>query len=227
MSLQHTVLALAVASTLSLLAGSAFSQTTQGGTVAATGSTAPAQQLSSRYTGLAGSPKNATSLVSGLRNGTSVTLESNPNGPAPAAPPATFTPATGKLGYGNVNIALSLAKADLAKQGIANPTPSQLAAALNGGAINTSTGSVTMAGVLSQRSAGMGWGQIAHSMGVKLGAVVSASKTGKTAGKSGHASTKSGTSSHSGAAHSSSSQGASGGNGGGGHGGGGGGHGGK
>ncbi len=87
------------------------------------------------------------------------------------------------MGYGNVNIALALAREDLAKLGITNPTPEQLAAALNGGDIKTATGTVTMAGVLAQRQSGMGWGQIANGMGVKLGSLGSASKTGKTTGK--------------------------------------------
>lgn len=136
-------------------------------------------QLATRYQSLAGSPENAQSLVTGLRTGTAVTLNGTSTTGTTAPPPATFTPATGKLGYGNVNIALSLAKASLAKQGITNPTPAQLAAALNGGTITTDKGTVTMAGVLSQRQSGMGWGQIANSMGVKLGSLMSASKTNK------------------------------------------------
>jgi hypothetical protein len=62
------------------------------------------------------------------------------------------------MGYGNVNIALSLAEASLKQQGITNPTPEQLQGALMG--------------VLRQRANGKGWGQIANSMGFKLGEVV-------------------------------------------------------
>lgn len=185
------------------------------------GITAPTQKLSSQYGAWAGSPSNSTSLVTGLRDGKVVTLVASPSSANPTAPPATFTPATGKLGYGNINIALSLAKADLAKQGITNPTPTQLAAALNGGSITTATGPVAMRGVLAQRQKGLGWGQIANAMGVKLGSVVSASKTGAAGGKSGHAS-KAGSQGKSGSVHFNSGQG------GGGHSGGnGGGHGGK
>lgn len=192
-------------------------------TLSALSQTTADTQLSSQYLGLAGSPKNADSLVAGLRDGTRITLVASPDGQNPGAPSATFTPATGKLGYGNVNIALSLAKADLAKVGVSNPTPAQLAAALNGGTISTATGSVTLAGILAQRQDGLGWGQIANRMGVKLGALVSASKTDKAGPKtaqvsSAHASGKSGE------AHSSSDHGANGGghggNGGGGGGGG-------
>ena len=134
--------------------------------------------LVSRYTKLAGSPANAQSLVTGLRTGSIVTLADTGGAPA-----VSFTPATLKMGFGNINIALSLAKTSLAKQGITNPTPAQLAAALNGGSITLTNGTVVvMAGVLTQRSAGMGWGKIAKTMGVNLGSVVSASKTDK-AGK--------------------------------------------
>jgi hypothetical protein len=53
--------------------------------------------------------------------------------------------------------------------------------------IITAKGSVTMAGVLAQRQSGLGWGQIANNMGVKLGSVVSASKTDKAAKAGSHA----------------------------------------
>ena len=140
-------------------------------------STSSVDKLTAQYSTLAGSQENANSLIIGLRDGKNVLLTN------PTAPSVTFTPPTSKLGYGNINIALSLAKADLARQGITNPTPAQLAAALNGGTIVTATGTVTMAGVLAQRQAGMGWGQIADAMGVKLGSIVSASKTDKAGRK--------------------------------------------
>lgn len=114
--------------------------------------------LVSRYTLLTGSKANAQSLVTGLRTGSVVTLVSTSSVPA-----VSFTPATQNMGYGNINIAIALAKTALAKQGITDPTTAELAAALNG--------------VLTQRSSGMGWGQIAQTMGVNLGSVVSASKT--------------------------------------------------
>lgn len=114
--------------------------------------------LVSRYTLLTGSKANAQSLVTGLRTGSVVTLVSTSSAPA-----VSFTPATQNMGYGNINIAIALAKTALAKQGITDPTTAELAAALNG--------------VLTQRSSGMGWGQIAQTMGVNLGSVVSASKT--------------------------------------------------
>lgn len=139
------------------------------------GSSLSDDALVSRYTLLTGSKANAQSLVAGLRTGSAVTLVSTTSAPA-----VTFTPTTQDMGYGNINIALALAKTALAKQGITNPTPAQLAAALNGGSITLANGTVvTMAGVLTQRSAGMGWGNIAKTMNVKLGTVVSASNIDK------------------------------------------------
>lgn len=138
-----------------------------------------ASRLAVQYSDFAGSRQNADALIKGLRDGTSITLTASAESMAPAAPSAKFTPSTSKLGYGNINVALSLAKADLAKQGISNPTPAQLAAALNGGVISTAGGTVTLLGILAQRQAGSGWGTIANAMGVKLGSVVSAAKTNR------------------------------------------------
>ena len=108
------------------------------------------EQLVAKYTRLAGSEQNATSLVSGLRDGKEVKLTRG-------STTETFTPPTGKMGYGNIDNALSLAEASLKKQGIANPTPAQLEAA-------------TM-DILKMRASGQGWGQIAQAKGFKLGEV--------------------------------------------------------
>jgi uncharacterized protein YaiL (DUF2058 family) len=70
----------------------------------------------------------------------------------------------------------------LTQQGITNPTPEQIQAALNGGSVTTSTGTTDLKGVLQLRSEGKGWGQIANSLGFKLGEVISASKTDKAGG---------------------------------------------
>ena len=113
--------------------------------------TESADRLIQKYALLAGSEDNAKSLVTGLRDGTEVKLSSG-------ATSTSFTSPTGKMGYGNVNIALSLAEANLKQQGITNPTSEQLQGALMG--------------VLKQRADGKGWGQIANSMGFKLGEVV-------------------------------------------------------
>ena len=107
-------------------------------------------QLVERYTALAGSKQNATSLVNGLRDGKEVTLTGRTG-------KETFTPPTGKMGYGNVDNALALAEASLKEKGITQPTPAQLEAS-------------TM-DILRLRADGQGWGQIAQAYGFKLGEV--------------------------------------------------------
>src|SRR6266699_4988349 len=74
--------------------------------------TESADRLIQKYALLAGSEDNAKSLVTGLRDGTEVKLSSGTTS-------TSFTSPTGKMGFGNVNIALSLAEASLKQQGIA------------------------------------------------------------------------------------------------------------
>lgn len=132
-------------------------------------------KLATSYATFAGSTSNAQALVTGLRSGTAIVLIT----PATATTPAvqtTFTPSTGQLGYGNVNIALALAQAELTAAGITQPTAAQIEAALNGGTVTGPSGTVQLTGVLALRSAGQGWGNIAKTLGVKLGDVMSAAK---------------------------------------------------
>lgn len=132
--------------------------------------TVPENRLAGQYTTLAGSESNAKALVSGLRNGTDVKLTSG-------STTTIIDPPTGKMGVGNVNVALALAEASLKEQGIAKPTAEQLKAALNGGTITDSSGkTVQMSGVLQMRADGKGWGEIAHSLGFKLGDVMRSAK---------------------------------------------------
>lgn len=118
---------------------------------------APAQsesQLVEKWKPLVGgSEANAKTLVNGLRDGTDFKIGST-----------SFDPPTGKMGYGNVNIALALAQESLPE----NPTPEQLKAAL--------IGTSAKPGILAQRADGQGWGQIAQSMGIKLGEVMRSPK---------------------------------------------------
>ena len=106
------------------------------------------QQLVERYTDLAGSQQNSHALVTGLRDSMPFTLTNGKTS-------TTIDPPTRKMGYGNVDNALALTQATLQKQGITNPTPEQLRNSL--------------IGVLGQRADGKGWGQIANSMGFRLG----------------------------------------------------------
>jgi hypothetical protein len=77
------------------------------------------------------------------------------------------------MGWGNVDIALSIAEATLKDHGIHKPSPEQIEAALNGGTVTTKSGEVVkLPGVLKLRASGMGWGQIAQKHGFKLGEVM-------------------------------------------------------
>lgn len=106
------------------------------------------------------SGSSTSSLQQGLRNGTTVTLTG-------AGETATFTPPTGRMGNGEADRAVTLAKRDLASAGISNPTPTQLQAALMGGTVTNAQGQTTsMEGVLQLREQGMGWGNIAQTIGV-------------------------------------------------------------
>lgn len=132
-------------------------------------------KLAGTYTTFAGSNGNAQALVNGLRSGSTIVLVT----PATATTPAvqtSFTPSTGHLGYGNVNIALSLAQAELSASGITQPTAAQIEAALNGGTVAGPKGPVQLTGVLALRAEGQGWGNISKTLGFKLGDIMSATK---------------------------------------------------
>ena len=135
------------------------------------GDTAMVQKLSTRFAGLTDSAENTQALVNGLHDGTAIQLT-----PAGSTTPVTIQPATGKMGYGNVFLALALAQQELTANGITQPTPEQLQAALNGGSFTIPSGDTTktiqLDGVLALRAQGLGWGQIAHKLDVRLGQVV-------------------------------------------------------
>ncbi|MEI7036873.1 hypothetical protein [Fulvimonas yonginensis] len=134
-----------------------------------------AQQLAGQFDTFAGSDANAQALVDGLRKGSEVTLEATTTQAdgTTTTTQTTFQPAAGALGYGNVRIALSLAQASLASAGIIEPTAEEIAASLNGGALTREDGTtIDLKGVLAERAAGEGWGQIANEMGFKLGDVM-------------------------------------------------------
>lgn len=112
-------------------------------------------QLVKEYSDFAGSDANSKALVDGLRDGKEVKLTDGKT-------TTTFTPATGKMGYGNVKIALAIAEADLKKQGITDPTPEQLKA--------------EMTKLLQDRADGGGWGKLAQDRGFKLGELMRSDK---------------------------------------------------
>ena len=160
--------------------------TTLDATAANRGQTLVATRIASSFSSLTGSDSNSLALVNALRTGTNATLTyttpaTTPGGTATTTT-ATYDPPTGKMGWGNVKIALALAQDSLARLGITNPTADQLQAALNGGSVTVknpdgTTTTTTLKGVLQMRADGMGWGQIAHASGTKLGPVVSGLKT--------------------------------------------------
>lgn len=126
-------------------------------------------KIGARYEPFVGPESQA--VVAGLRDGAAITL--------PATDPANTTGVvviqspTGPMGYGNVDKSLALAQTQLGQNGIYQPTAEQLQAALTGGDVLTPSGQVAhLDGVLTLRSRGMGWGEIAHEYGVKLGDVV-------------------------------------------------------
>jgi hypothetical protein len=150
-------------------AGASLAQTS-GITTAAggsgSGSAVYLKRTDTRFSGFTGSPENTQSLATGLRDSKPVTLTDG-------VETVTFTPPTRPMGNGNVTRAMDLAQRDLAAAGFTDPTPAQIKIAMMGGDIVTTSGGTTTTtsfqGVLQLRSEGMGWGQIAHTIGVHPG----------------------------------------------------------
>lgn len=146
--------------------------------------TVPKARLVDRYTTLAGSEAAASDLVTRLRTGGDFTVTeqvtttvTNPDGTTTTTTtPVTTTIANpnGAMGWGEVNITLSLAQA-LIDSGAAT----DLQSALTGTTTTVTnpdgtTTTTTAGGVLAMRADGMGWGQIAKELGFNLGKLVSA-----------------------------------------------------
>jgi hypothetical protein len=133
--------------------------------------------ISSNFSTFAGSTENSDSLVTGLRSGGLITLSSTDA--AGVTTTTTFDTPTGKMGYGNVNKSLLLARQQLADVGITQPTNAQIQASLVGGEVIVpgQTTPTQLQGVLTMRAGGMGWGQISKTLGHNLGSVVSGRAT--------------------------------------------------
>jgi len=111
-------------------------------------------RLAEAYAPTIGSEDDARAVVEGMRAGEDVTVA------------GITVSGTGKtMGFGNIDIAMSLAKS----QAGPNATFSEFLGALDG--------------VMGQRASGLGWGQIAKSMGVTVGQVMGESKGAKSADK--------------------------------------------
>jgi hypothetical protein len=160
-----------------------------------------ASKFAADFATFTGSQQNAMALITGLRNGTPIVLTDATTGAGTAttgttsgtptgSTQTTIVPPTKSMGYGSAYTALRLAQAQLAQYGITCPTPDQLEAALTGGTVTiaasggagtTATSqTLSLTGVLNQRASGMGWGQIAQSLGVKPGPIVSGMKSATT-----------------------------------------------
>jgi hypothetical protein len=124
------------------------------------------------FTAFAGSEANARSLVAGLKAGRTVTISS----PGPGArSAATFKPPTPPMGNGSALVSLARARELLAAYGLTRPSPAEIEAALMGGRIvagGAAAGPVQLPGVLRLRAQGMGWGQIASAMRLRLTSAV-------------------------------------------------------
>ena len=140
----------------------------------------PLDKISNEFRDFLGD--NSETVVYSLRNGDQIIIEEtiiNEDG-STSTVNTTIDPPTGHMGNGNVKIGLGLAREELSQWGISQPTGEELRAALVGGEITApSGGAVQLDGVLTLRSEGMGWGEIAHTYGVKLGHVMSGMKAGK------------------------------------------------
>jgi hypothetical protein len=97
-----------------------------------------------------GSAANFQALSTGLRQGSQITLTGP--GTTGVQQSISFTPPGGPLSAADANQLLVLANQTLASVGIANPTPDQIRAALVGGPINVTGGTIALQGVLLNRS---------------------------------------------------------------------------
>lgn len=109
-------------------------------------------RLAEAYAPSIGSPEAARAVVEAMRAGNDVTVGD-----------VTVSGSGKTMGIGNIDIALSLAMSQMAP----DATSKDFLSALDG--------------VMDQRASGMGWGNIAKSLGVSLGQVMSASKSAKAA----------------------------------------------
>ena len=107
---------------------------------------------------------NNNSISAATTTTTAVNGTANGSGSAGSS---TASADLASLPKGQRDRALTLANRDLAAAGITSPTSQQTQAALTGGSVTNAQGETTeMQGVLRLRNEGMGWGQIAHTIGV-------------------------------------------------------------
>ena len=131
-------------------------------------------KLTQEFSEFLGGEEQAASVVDGLRQGTSFSLNSEPSELATTVDvdSASIEPPTGTMGYGNVKMTLKLAETKLSEMGITQPTNEQLSAVLLGGDIDGQQ----VNGILAMRAEGMGWGEIAHQYDMKVGELMGKAK---------------------------------------------------
>lgn len=131
-------------------------------------------KLSAEFADFLGGEENAAGVVESLRTGQGFGWEtggqqaSGNSGEMVVTDDAAATSSslpTGTMGYGNVRLTLKLAEAQLQQLGVTQPTGEELSAVLLGGEVN----GVSLDGILNERAAGGGWGEIAQRYGFKVG----------------------------------------------------------
>lgn len=132
-------------------------------------------QLVRDFSVFAGSDANARNLVTGLLQGAEIVLAPGSGQPGPAT---RFVPPTRPMDYGNVRIALVLAREQLDRLGIARPSPAHVKSVLVGGGVAKRAHGrvatpVLLPGVLQMRASGMPWQKIAGTMDVPLAQLMS------------------------------------------------------
>ena len=189
-SLRRLPLCIALAALFSA-AVPAFAQDAGSDTEIVAEATVSRDRLVDRYAEAAGSEDLAAGLIDGLRKGGEFTVQEAVTTTTTNADGTTTTTTTmvdrtvanpaGPMGWGEVNISLSLAQA-LVGAG----TYASLSTALAGvpTTVTNADGTTTTTvegGVLSMCADGMGWGAIAKELGFNLGSLISASNKSERA----------------------------------------------
>ncbi|HUR60090.1 MAG TPA: hypothetical protein VM029_20370 [Opitutaceae bacterium] len=123
-----------------------------------------AVKIAAHYTTLAGSEDNALALVEALRTGTSVKLTQGESAAEKRIPAMiVLDPPTGEMDWKDIERALAMAQAALARARITRPNAEQLEAALLGGDVTNPQGeTLAMAGILTLHASGVPWTQVAR-----------------------------------------------------------------
>lgn len=123
-----------------------------------------AEEIGSRYAALAGSRENAVKLARGLASGKVIALRTPDAYGNPSL--IAFDLPSGGMSWGDVQAALALTQATLARAGIRQPTGAEVHAALLGGTIRKPNGAAAeLPGVVQMRASGSDWTRVAHRAG--------------------------------------------------------------